>query len=243
MTYILSGAKEITYDHLKTIETPKPEGRWHPLPHKTVAFNFLGHIRDRGWQIEETRYGIDKYNDMFGYIRLGNEALIGPNSATHLKQVIGIRNSHNKRFSVSAVSGSQVLVCSNLQFRGEFRMRRKHTTNIMRDLGSRINGLLDEVENNWERTLAAYAMYENTPLQRSQEHDLIMRATAHGAINPSDVLRVRDEYNNPRHEEFKEANAWSLFNAATEVLKRVPTQLAQKSIKLHEIFDDYCCTN
>lgn len=243
MTYILSGAKEITYDHLKSIPTPRPEGRWHPLPHKTVAFNFIGHIRDRGWEIEEARYGIDKFNDMFGYLKLSNEALVGGKSATHLKQVIGIRNSHNKRFSVSAVAGTQVTVCSNLQFRGEFRMRRKHTTNIMRDLSPRINGMLDDIETSWDDTLAAYAMYENTPLKRANSHDLIMQAAEQGAINPSDVLRVKEEYSNPRHEEFKDPNAWSLFNAATEVLKRVPTQLAQKSIKLHQVFDDYCRTN
>jgi len=119
-------------------------------------------------------------------------------------------------------------------------MRRKHTTNIMRDLSPRINALLDEVQDNWDKTLAAYSMYENTPLKRADAHDLIMRSAENGAINPSDVLRVKEEYSNPRHAEFKETNAWSLFNAATEVLKRVPSQLAPKSIKLHQVFDDYC---
>lgn len=239
MTYILSGAKEVSYEQLKNIPTPAPEGRWNPVPHKTVANMFTGLIQDRGYAIEEIKYGVDKFDDMFGYIRLGNQALVGRDQATHIKQVVGIRNSHNKRFSVSAVAGSQVLVCSNLQFRGEFKMRRKHTINVMRDLGSRINGLIDQVESSWDDTLQCYANYAERDITKSDAHDLIMLSAEAGAINPSDVLRVKDEYINPRHEDFRPENAWSLFNASTEVLKRVPSQLQRKSIILHDVYNKY----
>ena len=118
-------------------------------------------------------------------------------------------------------------------------MRRKHTTNVMRDLGSRINRLIDQVESSWNDTLQCYANYAERDISKSDAHDLIMLSAEAGAINPSDVLRVKDEYINPRHEDFRPENAWSLFNASTEVLKRVPSQLQRKSIILHDVYNKY----
>jgi hypothetical protein len=239
MTYILSGANEVTWEQLKSIPTPKAKGRWHPVTHKTVASHIIGLTQQRGHTINEIRYGIDKYNDMFGYMRLNNTSAIG-NNADSVQQVVGFRNSHNKRFSVSAVAGSQVMVCSNLQFRGEHGMRRKHTTHVMRDLGNRINDMLNDAFGEWEDTVKSYTKYSLTPLSSKDADHLIMRSAKAGAINPSDVLKVEHEFYNPTHDDFADHNAWSLFNATTEILKRVPTQLQQKTIKLHKVYDEFC---
>ena len=239
MTYILSGATEVSYEQIKSINTPQPKDRWRPVPHKTVASNFIGLIEQRGYGIESTKYGLDKFGDMFGYIRLRNEAVIG-NNADHIKQVIGFRNSHNKRFSISAVAGAQVMVCSNLQFRGQFNMRAKHTTNVMDKLDTRINALIDQAVSTWGSTIQSYGTYAKTFLDESLANDLIMKSAEAGAINTTDVLNIKNEYLNPRHSDFKHTNAWALFNASTEILKKAPKQLAAKSIKLHEVYDEFC---
>ena len=239
MTYILSGAKEISYEQLKEVNTPQGSGRWKPVPHKTVASHFIGLTEQRGFHIESVKYGLDTFGDMFGYIRLGNEALVGKN-ADHIKQVIGFRNSHNKRFSISAVAGAQVMVCSNLQFRGQFSMRAKHTTNVMGRLEDRIHGLIDQATSSWSETIKNYATYAAHDLSDADANDLIVQSAEAGAINCSDILKVKAEYKDPTHAEFRKQNAWTLFNASTEILKKVPTQLSQKTIKLHEVYDEFC---
>jgi len=67
-----------------------------------------------------------------------------------------------------------------------------------------------------------------------------MKSAEAGAINTTDVLNIKNEYLNPRHSDFKHTNAWALFNASTEILKKAPKQLAAKSIKLHEVYDEFC---
>ena len=40
-----------------------------------------------------------------------------------------------------------------------------------------------------------------------------------GAFSSSDILPVVQEFENPRHREFNDKNAWSLYNACTEQMK------------------------
>lgn len=48
--------------------------------------------------------------------------------------MVGLRNSHDKRFLVGISFGSRVFVCDNLAFTGDHVVKRKHTANLKRDL-------------------------------------------------------------------------------------------------------------
>ena len=58
------------------------------------------------------------------------------------------------------------------------------------------------------------------------------------AIPPSAIPRVLQEYRSPWHEEFMPRNAWSLFNAHTEVMKAKPHLLADRTRVLHGVFNE-----
>ena len=51
--------------------------------------------------------------------------------------VLGLRNSHDKRFPAGLAVGASVFVCDNLSFSGEIKIARKHTRHIVRDLPER----------------------------------------------------------------------------------------------------------
>lgn len=53
----------------------------------------------------------------------------------------GIRNSHDKTFALSILSGARVLVCANGVLSGEFVVSRKHTSRI--DLVQSVDHALD----------------------------------------------------------------------------------------------------
>jgi len=50
-------------------------------------------------------------------------------------------------------------------------------------------------------------------------HSFIVELARAEAFSSSDILPVVNEFENPRHEEFKERNAWSLYRSCTEVMK------------------------
>ena len=132
------------------------------------------------------------------------------------------------------------MVCDNLSFCGEVKVARKHTRNIFNDLPGRIDEMFGTIIDNWAGQTARFDGYQATRLNNDQVDQLIGTAIRRDGISPSKARKVVEEYENPKHDEFKHENAWCLFNAFTEVLKQSPSALAQRSINLHGVFDEYC---
>ena len=56
-------------------------------------------------------------------------------------------------------------------------------------------------------------------LNRIKAHSLAVELAQAGAFSSSDILPVIREFECPRHEEFREKNAWCLYQRATEKMK------------------------
>lgn len=78
--------------------------------------------------------------------------------------VLGLRNSHDKRFPAAMVLGSQVFVCDNLAFSGEIKIERKHTRFIERDLPSLVGTGVSQLAERWHQQDARFAAYKQTEL-------------------------------------------------------------------------------
>ena len=97
--------------------------------------------------------------------------------------VVGLRNSHDKRFPAGLAMGAAPFVCDNLAFNGQVVLARKHTTNIMRDLPgvtARAVGKLRDFSGQAERRANSYKVRE---MGNREAHDLIIRALDAQAIN------------------------------------------------------------
>lgn len=85
------------------------------------------------------------------------------------------------------------------------------------------------------------ALREQTPPRGMLLHcgaELVIKATDCGAITPSQIPDVLKEWRTPTHEDFQPRNAWSLFNAATEVMKGInPNTVVHRTQALHGLFD------
>ena len=69
-------------------------------------------------------------------------------------------------------------------------------------------------------------------------HDFVVRAMDCGAITPSQVQGVVQEWREPTHREFRPRNLWSLFNGFTEVYKgQSPNLTLSRSEALHGLCD------
>jgi len=240
--YYINNSQEVSFDQLKSVPAAptrdiKPSERWKPVPHDHLVDLVKDSVRAHGFNIHSERYGLDKYNDMFGMIKLERDDL---NNGT-FRNVIGIRNSHNQRFSAQLVGGGNVMVCDNLMFSGEFTDKRQHTKHIMRDLPQIVYKLTNDVIGSYNDQSNRYDGYRLTTLDDSDVDTIMRKATRNNfAISGGQYNKVLDEYENPQHDVFEPGNAWSLFNAFTEIYKNYNGADVRKSINLHNIFDHRC---
>jgi hypothetical protein len=241
MSYYINGSTEIDYSHLASLPQPQSLGNRHyPVHHKTFTDLVLNKTRSLNYTIEEARFGLDDKQNLFGYIKIDK----ADGSANGVfKHVIGIRNSLCQKFRAGLVAGTSVMVCDNLAFFGEIATGHKNTQHIMDNLPGRIDGMMSQIQDNWKAQAQRYDTYADTKLSEQEAESLVTKACRRNLALPKSRLDdVLDEYENPRHDAFSDRNAWSLFNAFTEILKESPTMLQQRTSRLHNVFDSFCET-
>ena len=129
------GAEAIEADALRDLETPEGTKSHVPIAHHDVvamvkySLGFYQHdIVEEHHAVtpDEARY--------FGILTL--QLPYGDYT-----DMVGLRNSHDKKFPIGISFGSRVFVCDNLAFDGDHVIKRRHTQNAKRDLP----GLVAEV--------------------------------------------------------------------------------------------------
>ena len=237
----INNSRTVDFNGLSLIPTPDATDTWQPMPHSRVMQTVIEHADARKLEIDEIHYTIvdvngSQYPDMLATMYMKSENGV-------YRNMLGIRNSHNKRFGASACSGSSVLVCSNGCFTGDHIISSKHTKNVHESFNNRVSEMFNEVINTWVKNEHRYNGYKATDLSDSDFAQLLGDAIIHKAINPSKALKVHQEYIDPRHDAFTDRNAWSAFNAFTEIHKESPVQIAdsaKRGIALHNVFDAFC---
>lgn len=234
------GASAVAKEEVEVVPTPEPVDRWHPVPHwqlltqversLTVSGEFRIVREAHGLTADGARY--------FGLLQVASEA-----QDEDYSTVVGLRNSHDKSVSAGLVLGAGVFVCDNLAFSGEYKLARKHTKQITRDLpglvARAIAGLGDIRRSQAER----YSWYRNQEFGAGKANDILVKAVEAGVFGWAGIGKVLGEYRRPRHPEFSHAApGWRLYNAFTETLKRIGRDgsvwdLPRRTQALHGVFD------
>jgi len=129
-----------------------------------------------------------------------------------------IRHSNNTRFALTFAAGAQVLVCLNGVITGTWVLHRKHTNGL--DLDQAVAaGVARFIDQARDVPRCVAALKERTLTQRQADH-LLMESGRAGLLPWSHIGQALDEYEHPAHEEFRGRNAWALYNAVSEILKR-----------------------
>jgi hypothetical protein len=242
------GAQEVSRDSVMESVTPLPTATHYPISHRSFVENVETSLTRGGFQIVSQEHSLanGKERDSkavvadaryFGLWQLTNQGEDGD-----YQWVVGVRNSHDKTFPAGIVAGTKVFVCDNLCFSGDIKVTRKHTKNVMRDfqnLTSRAVGKLGDAFLQTDQRISAYKS-ENLSDERASKI-LLDSAIDARATTPSKIEAIWNEWRKPRHEEFAPRNAWSLFNAFTEVAKGTnPTTQINRGEALHGVFDSVC---
>jgi hypothetical protein len=154
--------------------------------------------------------------------------------------VLGLRNSHDKRFPAGVVAGATVFVCDNLSFSGEIEIARKHTRFILRDLPLLTGQAIGRLVQRWHHQDERISAYKTKTITNAGAHDLIIRGMDAGVCSNRLIPKVLQEWRKPRHAEFEERNVWALFNSFTESLKKSSlAEVPRKTEALHGLLDSY----
>ncbi len=211
------GSQRVEREQIEHCPTPPRTQTWVPIPHHRLLGRVESSLLGAGLRVMNQAHALsaDRMR-YFGLLEVANG-----HAQDDYGLVLGLRNSHDKRFPASLAIGSGVFVCDNLAFSGEVTIARRHTVFIERDLPQLVNravGRLGEIRGLQDQRIATYKQAE---LQDAAVHDLIVRAVDARVLPVTRLPEVVREWRQPRHREFVDAGrtAWRLFNAFTEALK------------------------
>lgn len=229
-----TGADTVTRDDIFAADTPANTATHYPIPHSALYNRVNDMITSKGLSVVQEAHGLTKGGDRW----FGMFEVKGGDGCDAFGTVIGVRNSHDKKFSAGLAMGSRTFVCDNLAFSGDIKIGRKHTRYIMDDLSRFVADAFGKLGKMRQSQHERYLNYMQSELTDMQAHDLMIRGIDARAIAPSKMKHLIKEWREPSHDEFKPRTVWSLFNAFTEVYKQTSlTQLHQNSNRLHGLLD------
>ena len=226
---------------LANVPTPDPVGRWYPVPHMTLVQELEKALQPHNMQIVAETFKLDKGGQrMFGMLQVGNCKEAGDDFGF----AVGLRNAHDKAIRAGLAVGMAVGVCSNLSFRGEIVIGRKHTTEILMDLPGLMEGAIVKLSERWNKQATIVEAYKGTDISPIQGRDLLIQCAKQEVFPRTQLMDVIEEFESPRHPEFHDRNLWSLFNSVTESLKPRENStgstlwlLPSRTERLHTILD------
>ena len=156
----INNSRTISYADLAHVPTPPPTDSWKPMPHIKVMSTVIDHVTSGDLNIDDIKYQIvdvknSQYPDLFATMYMQSD------NGTY-QNILGVRNSRNKRFGAAACSGSRVMVCSNGCFSGEHIISAKHTKNVESNFADRVSYMINDVITNWGYNEARYSGYKAT---------------------------------------------------------------------------------
>ena len=232
------GGKKVEWDEVRSVKVPVADGKWYPVSHDTVVNEVKRVVEMNNLEVRSLTHSLSQEgNRYFGIMQVARQ---GGNQDSH-GWVMGIRNSHDKRFAAGLVAGMSVFVCDNLSFSGEVKLARKHTVHIARDLPRLAHEAVAKLMGKWHAQDERVTVYRNKELTDDEALHMIVRSYDVGACSCAHIGKAIDEWRKPRHEAFQPRTAWSLFNSFTEVLKGTELDLlSRRTTALHGLFDTHC---
>ena len=229
------GSAVATRDDLITVRTPDATATHMPISHISLVEHVEQAINETPFEIVQTAYALNKSgNHMFALMQVADV------EDKDMGMVIGVRNSHNKRFAAGIVAGQAVFVCDNLSFSGEVKIARKHTKRIGDDLGDLVSGAISDAIGQKIIHAERVRRYKGITLTDAEVSALITETYKRGILNATRSNASLLEWVQPSHPEFMDdgASVWRLYNAFTESLKGASIWSVPRATEaIHELLD------
>lgn len=220
MIHVL-GKDKLTTADLEAIPVERPERagcRWQGVSHYELATTVERHLADRGIEHTNTTWVTSRKGQaLFGGMSLRFPSELNMPEIAGMNYALGIRHSNDMAHSMQFFSGLSVTICSNGVATGSHVLARRHTSGV--ELGTVVDrGVTEMIERARDAGAIVDRLRERPLDQRKVDH-LLCEAGRMGLMCWSHLGKVERTYREPPHEEFRDRNAWSLYNAFNNVIK------------------------
>jgi len=228
-----AGANPVDYAELRNLPVPAATPTHVPIPHYRVVDLIAHSLSYYGHEVVEQHHGVTPDGARyFGVLTLKSPY-------TGYTDMVGLRNSHDKKFPIGIGFGSRVFICDNLAFSAEHVVKRKHTANAKRDLPGLIGEIVEPLGLQREAQKKTIDRYQQTMLTDERADHAILSLFRGGVIGVQKIADVASQWDNPTHD-WGDRTAWRLFNATTFALTGKVSENPGLTRQLHTILDGVC---
>lgn len=232
----LSGvANSVERHELALAPMPAATQSFHPVRHDVAVDMIEDKMNDYGYHFGEQAHALWREG---GARYFGVMQLLGGNENPDFNLMLGIRNSYDMSSSLTLLIGAHVFMCANMSYSAAQVMKRKHTTNIMRDLPALIEAEVAKTAMYAQMQETRFSMYQDVRITDSRADRLMIQMLREGAIQSAKFSKLVTEWYEPEEFDHGPKRAWKLFNGCTEALKGTPTHdLPRRTLALQNILD------
>ncbi len=228
------GAELIGRQDLRNLPTPEPTATHVPIAHARIVETLIETLALRHLSVVNDEYAVTEDGmRMFGALTLDVEH-------SGVQVALGLRNSHDKSFSLALTVGFRVFVCDNLAFIGDFQavIARKHTSKF--NLDETLAIAVHRLQKGFEPIGKRIEVWKGFELSDQDAKGIIYDAFIGDQLDAPKHLakNVHRFYFDPRYDEFKPRTLWSIQNAFTSSFKELdPVPRMRATAKLGEFFN------
>lgn len=226
-------------EFLLNVSVPKETATYKPLSHGNLINAIQEQLDKCNLVIKDERFSQNRS----GHQMFGNFTIAGMNGEQDMN--VGFRNSYDKSLQIGVVSGSRVIVCSNLMFKGDFKAVMMHNSSMATELEKKIKESIDNLERNYLmiqkdsdklKMVKVHKQLISEVLGDLFYHEEIVTLTQLGIIK--DQLKLAQAAaTGGEPTNFGTETLWDIYNHTTEALKTTPSGLViPRHIDTHEYF-------
>lgn len=225
------GAVFVPRAQLANAVPPPAVGRFQPVAHSMLADAVEFQLQTAGYEITKERHGLtrggQKYFGLFELQDMGGYAA-----------ALGVRSSYDKSTAIRLACGSTVFVCDNMALSGDIQVFRKHTTEVLVELGGLLEMGISKLAGAITKQNASFSRWKESPINAWHRDNLIAETYRQGIVPSSQLGQLFDEFK-VQTVDHGPPTLWRMFNAGTHVLKDTPGLLPERTQRLHKLVDNY----
>ena len=195
-----------------SVPVPAQTDSYVPVSNMHLIDSIKNQLSSNGLSVSNEQYELSKNGlQMFGSMSIETN-----DSNSVMVKEFGFRNSYDKSLPVGFVTGSKVLVCSNLMFRGDIILMRKHTLNVYGDFEKLLSQAVSGINTQFNSIQAEYEKMNRIPVSNTEAAHLTGEMYFKNKIKDTHVSIIRKEWK----ETYKNKTAWDFCQCTTEALKK-----------------------
>jgi hypothetical protein len=221
----------ITLEELKLVTLPEETRSYTPVPHGVFIEIIKEHADKEGFQFMHEDYKAAREGNLMS----GKLVFIGDEPGINMQ--VGLVNSYDKSRTAMISMGAEVFICMNGAMRGEYEMRRKHTTNVWKDLENMISDSIKILHDNYRMIIHQKDILEQVSFNKRAQAELLGRIFVEEEIvTPTMANIIRKEIIESK--KFPQDNAWSFYNHVTHALKEShPIEYIDRHVDFHKFME------